>query len=165
MVGWGGVWCMRCNSSPSGRLTDGKGRTINFKNTLLIMTSNVGSQVIAQYGNVAETPAGPQVQTSANMSKGSNQVYDAETGEPSLLSGGGSDDYITVDADGEAGADISDEYNRIKAAVNEELKRFFKPEFLNRLDDIVVFNQLTKSEVSPVNPEEARGLNVGRGVR
>jgi ATP-dependent Clp protease ATP-binding subunit ClpC len=130
-----------------GRLTDGKGRTINFKNTLLIMTSNVGSQVIAQYGNVAETPAGPQVQTSANMSKGSNQVYDAETGEPSLLSGGGSDDYITVDADGEAGADISDEYNRIKAAVNEELKRFFKPEFLNRLDDIVVFNQLTKSEV------------------
>merc|ERR1712097_190612 len=41
-------------------------------------------------------------------------------------------------------------YNRIKALVNEELKQYFRPEFLNRLDDIVVFRQLTKAEVKQI---------------
>jgi ATP-dependent Clp protease ATP-binding subunit ClpC len=89
-----------------GRLTDSKGRTIDFKNTLLILTSNVGSKVIEKGG-------------------------------------------------GGIGFDISDDqsnshYNRIKSLVNEELKQYFRPEFLNRLDEIIVFRQLTKDEVGQI---------------
>jgi ATP-dependent Clp protease ATP-binding subunit ClpC len=89
-----------------GRLTDSKGRTIDFKNTLLIMTSNVGSKVIEK--------------------------------------GGGGLGF-------ELGEDQSNsQYNRIKTLVNEELKQYFRPEFLNRLDEIIVFRQLTKDEVAEI---------------
>lgn len=89
-----------------GRLTDTKGRTVDFRNTLLIMTSNVGSKVIEK--------------------------------------GGGS-----------LGFDFSDnqadsEYRYIRSLVNEELKAYFRPEFLNRLDEIIVFRQLTKDEVKQI---------------
>jgi len=89
-----------------GRLTDAKGRTVDFKNTLLIMTSNIGSQVIEK--------------------------------------GGGSLGF-------EFSENRSDsQYNRIRSLVNEELKKFFRPEFLNRLDEIIVFRQLTKDEVKEI---------------
>ena len=89
-----------------GRLTDSKGRTIDFKNTLLIMTSNVGSKVIEK-------------------------------------GGGGLGFELSDDQ-------TSSHYNRIKALVNEELKQYFRPEFLNRLDEIIVFRQLTKDEVAQI---------------
>ncbi|KYC44186.1 ATP-dependent Clp protease ATP-binding subunit ClpC [Scytonema hofmannii PCC 7110] len=89
-----------------GRLTDAKGRTVDFKNTLLILTSNIGSKVIEKSG-----------------------------------SGFGFD--VAEDAS-EA------QYNRIKSLVNEELKQYFRPEFLNRLDEIIVFRQLSKEEVSQI---------------
>ena len=86
-----------------GRLTDSKGRVVDFKNTLLILTSNVGSKVIEK--------------------------------------GGGGLGFDLAE-------DVSDsQYNRIKGLVNEELKQYFRPEFLNRLDEIIVFRQLTKDEV------------------
>merc|ERR1711907_668166 len=90
-----------------GRLTDSKGRTVDFKNVLLIMTSNVGSSVIEKGG----------------MQLGFQLPTD--------------------DADEQS-------YNRIKTLVNEELKQYFRPEFLNRLDEIIVFRQLTKSEVKEI---------------
>jgi ATP-dependent Clp protease ATP-binding subunit ClpC len=86
-----------------GRLTDSKGRTVDFKNTLLILTSNVGSKVIEKGGG--------------------GLGFDLEE-DPS-----------------------DSQYNRIKSLVNEELKQYFRPEFLNRLDEIIVFRQLTKDEV------------------
>jgi ATP-dependent Clp protease ATP-binding subunit ClpC len=89
-----------------GRLTDSKGRTIDFKNTLLIMTSNVGSKVIEK-------------------------------------GGGGLGFELSEDQS-------SSHYNRIKSRVNEELKQYFRPEFLNRLDEIIVFRQLTKDEVAQI---------------
>ena len=89
-----------------GRLTDSKGRTIDFKNTLLILTSNVGSKVIEKGG------AGLGFELSEDKS--------------------------------------SSHYNRIKSLVNEELKQYFRPEFLNRLDEIIVFRQLTKDEVGQI---------------
>jgi len=88
-----------------GRLTDSKGRTVDFKNVLIILTSNVGSRVIER--------------------------------------GGGGFGFQFTDED-----DTS--YNRIKTLVNEELKQYFRPEFLNRLDDIIVFRQLNKSEVKQI---------------
>jgi ATP-dependent Clp protease ATP-binding subunit ClpC len=89
-----------------GRLTDSKGRTIDFKNTLLILTSNVGSKVIEK-------------------------------------GGGGLGFEFSEDQS-------STHYNRIKSLVNEELKQYFRPEFLNRLDEIIVFRQLTKDEVGQI---------------
>lgn len=100
------VFNMMLQILEDGRLTDSKGRTIDFKNTLLIMTSNVGSSVIE---------------------KGSRK--------------------IGFDVDG----DLQDNsYNRIKSLVTEELKQYFRPEFLNRLDEMIVFRQLTKPEVKEI---------------
>ncbi|MFN9599674.1 MAG: ATP-dependent Clp protease ATP-binding subunit, partial [Dolichospermum sp.] len=89
-----------------GRLTDAKGRTVDFKNTLLILTSNIGSKVIEKGG-----------------------------------SGIGFD--FAEDAN-------ESQYNRIRSLVNEELKNYFRPEFLNRLDEIIVFRQLNKAEVTEI---------------
>ena len=89
-----------------GRLTDAKGRTVDFKNTLLIMTSNIGSKVIEK-------------------------------------GGGGLGFEFAEDA-------VESQYNRIRSLVNEELKQYFRPEFLNRLDEIIVFRQLTKDEVKEI---------------
>jgi ATP-dependent Clp protease ATP-binding subunit ClpB len=81
-----------------GRLTDGQGRVVDFKNTLVIMTSNVGSQRILQY-------------------KGS---FAGET------------------------------YQRMKAAVLDELRHQFRPEFLNRVDEMIVFHALSEEQLGKV---------------
>lgn len=86
-----------------GQITDAKGRQIDFKNTVIIMTSNVGAR------NITEP-----------KTLGFTQYSEAE------------------------------KYERMKAGVNEELKRTFKPEFLNRIDDILVFKQLTKAEIRKI---------------
>jgi ATP-dependent Clp protease ATP-binding subunit ClpC len=90
-----------------GRLTDSKGRTVDFKNTLIIMTSNIGSKVIEKGG-----------------------------GGLGFEFGGGDAEETN--------------YNRIRSLVNEELKQYFRPEFLNRLDEIIVFRQLTRDEVKDI---------------
>jgi ATP-dependent Clp protease ATP-binding subunit ClpB len=82
-----------------GRLTDGQGRTVNFKNTVVIMTSNIGSQVIAQYAGRA----------------------------------------------GDANA-----YEEMKREVTDSLRLQFRPEFLNRIDEVIVFHALTESELAAI---------------
>ena len=81
-----------------GRLTDGQGRTVDFKNTIVVMTSNVGSQRILQY----------------------------------------------------KGTHIGEVYDRMKSAVLDELRKQFRPEFLNRIDDIVVFHTLTEADLTKI---------------
>jgi ATP-dependent Clp protease ATP-binding subunit ClpB len=81
-----------------GRLTDGQGRTVDFKNTILIMTSNIGSQMILGYR-------------------------------------GAFDGY---------------EYERMQEAVLEEVRRFFRPEFLNRVDEIIVFHALSEEHLTRI---------------
>jgi ATP-dependent Clp protease ATP-binding subunit ClpC len=100
------VFNMMLQILEDGRLTDSKGRVVDFKNTLIILTSNVGSSVIEK-------------------------------------GGGGLGFQLNDDAE-----DTS--YQRIKTLVNEELKNYFRPEFLNRLDEIIVFRQLNKSEVREI---------------
>ncbi|WP_028951828.1 ATP-dependent Clp protease ATP-binding subunit [Synechococcus sp. CC9616] len=90
-----------------GRLTDSKGRTVDFKNTLVIMTSNIGSKVIEKGGG------------------GLGFEFSGESPEDS-------------------------QYTRIRSLVNEELKQYFRPEFLNRLDEIIVFRQLSRDEVKEI---------------
>ena len=100
------VFNMMLQILEDGRLTDSKGRVVDFKNTLIILTSNVGSSVIEK-------------------------------------GGGGLGFQLNDDAE-----DTS--YQRIKSLVNEELKNYFRPEFLNRLDEIIVFRQLNKNEVREI---------------
>lgn len=111
-----------------GRLTDSKGRTVSFKNTLIIMTSNVGAKAI----------------------------------EKGLLGGGGLG-FAGLEDD----VDTSN-YQRLKTVVHDELKNFFRPEFLNRLDEIIVFKSLNKQEVAQIAELEFRKvfkLCVEKGIK
>nr|MBW4095578.1 ATP-dependent Clp protease ATP-binding subunit [Acidobacteriota bacterium] len=84
-----------------GRLTDSQGRVVDFKNTVIIMTTNLGTRDISK----------------------------------------------TVTTGFQSGTDTQTSYNRMRARVTEELKQHFRPEFLNRVDDVVVFPQLTQDEI------------------
>ncbi len=104
-----------------GRLTDGKGRTVNFANTVVIMTSNVGSQEILKHGLIGFSLAG-----------------------------------------GDRAGD-----NDMRRRLLDELGRTFRPEFLNRIDDIIVFNNLREEDLRRiVDLQLARvaALLAGRGI-
>lgn len=89
-----------------GRLTDAKGRTVDFKNTVIIMTSNVGASTIKKQRTLG-------------------------------FSSGTSDEE-------------KDEYEKMKENVMAELKRTFRPEFLNRIDEIIVFHSLSKEHIKSI---------------
>ena len=86
-----------------GRLTDGQGRIVDFKNTVLIFTSNLGTQDISK--------------------------------------------AVGLGFSGSSETDSDAQYERMKNKVNDELKKHFRPEFLNRIDEIVVFHQLTQEQI------------------
>jgi ATP-dependent Clp protease ATP-binding subunit ClpB len=89
-----------------GRLTDGQGRTVDFKNTIVIMTSNIGSHRILEY----------------------------------------------------RGSFSGDAFERMKAAVLEELRHGFRPEFLNRIDEVTVFHALTEEHLGKIVEIQLGGL-------
>ena len=91
-----------------GRLTDSKGRVVSFKNTIVIMTSNIGA------GKVNEM----------------RRLGFAGEGEPSK--------------------EEEAEYDRMKEKITEELKAQFKPEFLNRIDEIIIFHKLSREDASRI---------------
>ena len=84
-----------------GRLTDAQGRTVDFKNTVIIMTTNLGSRDVSKGVNVGFATSG----------------------------------------------DSTGDYERMKTKVQTELKQHFRPEFLNRIDDVIVFHQLSLEEI------------------
>ena len=99
-----------------GRLTDGQGRTVDFRNAVIVMTSNLGSQMIQEM----------------------------------------SDD------------DSAESYTKMKAAVMGVVQAHFRPEFINRLDDIVVFHPLDKAQIRDIAKIQLRGLEkrlAERGIR
>ena len=99
-----------------GRLTDGQGRTVDFRNTVIVMTSNLGSQMIQEM----------------------------------------------------AGEDSPEAYTKMKAAVMGVVQAHFRPEFINRLDDIVVFHPLDKAQIKQIARIQLRGLEkrlAERGIR
>jgi ATP-dependent Clp protease ATP-binding subunit ClpC len=106
-----------------GRLTDSKGRTIDFKNTLIIMTSNVGAKII-------EKESGIQARKPNKSSLDINSDFLSSASDPVL------DPNV---------------FKRISFLVNEELKKYFRPEFLNRLDEIIVFSHLTRQDVTQIS--------------
>jgi ATP-dependent Clp protease ATP-binding subunit ClpB len=104
-----------------GRLTDGQGRTVDFRNTVIVMTSNLGSQMIQE------------------MSEGSGTTGDA-----------------------------AEAYTRMKAAVMGAVQAHFRPEFINRLDEIVVFHPLDKAQIREIARIQTQYLGkrlAERGIR
>ena len=96
-----------------GHLTDGQGRKVDFKNTIIILTTNLGTRDIAKAAN-----------TGFNL-----------------------------------GTNTESSYQRMKEQVSAELKQQFRPEFLNRLDDIIVFKQLTEPQVRQIVDLDVKQLN------
>ncbi|MEK7610669.1 MAG: AAA family ATPase [Patescibacteria group bacterium] len=92
----------------NGRLTDSKGRTVNFKNTIIVLTSNFGSDLINRTRRIG----------------------------------------FAASATAEAAAEIN--YQEVKTRIMDSLKSHFRPEFLNRLDDIVIFNLLNESTIREI---------------
>ena len=88
-----------------GRLTDGKGKVVNFKNTIIIMTSNVGAHQIKKQKSIG-----------FNSNNSNNET----------------------------------EYEKMKESILEELKQKFKPEFLNRIDDTIVFHKLSDEDLDKI---------------
>jgi ATP-dependent Clp protease ATP-binding subunit ClpC len=86
-----------------GRLTDSFGRRVDFRNTVLIMTSNLGAEQLKKQGSLGFAPAASEVT-----------------------------------------------YAKMKEQLLDEVKRAFKPEFLNRIDDVIVFQQLTRQELEQI---------------
>jgi len=91
-----------------GHLTDSKGRKVNFRNTIIVMTSNIGSDLIRQ------------------------------------------DRSIGFSARNESDSKSEEKYNRMRDNVMDEVKRFFRPEFLNRIDGSVVFHQLSREHMTTI---------------
>ena len=91
-----------------GHLTDSKGRKVNFRNTIIVMTSNIGSDLIRQ------------------------------------------DRSIGFSARNESDSKSEEKYNRMRDNVMDEVKRFFRPEFLNRIEGSVVFHQLSREHMTTI---------------
>ena len=89
-----------------GRLTDSQGRTVNFKNTVIIMTSNIGARLITEKKSLGFTNSSEE--------------------------------------------DENKEYEEIKKNVMAELKKQLRPEFINRIDDIIVFHKLNDDEINSI---------------
>lgn len=98
-----GVWAALLQILEDGRLTDGQGHTVDFRNTVVIMTSNIGTKYAAKGGAIGFRTAG----------------------EPSVQ-------------------------EMLRSDIEEGLKRTFRPEFLNRIDEIIIFNVLTKEDVKRI---------------
>jgi ATP-dependent Clp protease ATP-binding subunit ClpC len=94
------VWNMLLQILEEGKLTDSMGRVVNFRNTIILMTSNVGSDTIRKQSTLGFSP-----------------ITDEST------------------------------YERVREKILEESKRVFRPEFLNRLDDLIVFRSFTKPDL------------------
>jgi ATP-dependent Clp protease ATP-binding subunit ClpB len=101
-----------------GRLTDGQGRTVDFRNAVIVMTSNLGSHQIQE-----------------------------------------------MSEHGGAGADTAEGYTQMKAAVMAVVQAHFRPEFINRLDDIVVFHPLDKTQIRDIARIQLHGLEKRLGER
>ena len=121
-----------------GRLTDNKGRTVDFKNTILIMTSNVGADIIQSYMDrlPLEEPLSPEERLSDTI-RSANQ----RSANP-------------LDSEAHIGNRSQEERSRLleecRAQVLEVLKRTVRPEFLNRIDEVIMFEPLSHSDIRDI---------------
>ena len=123
-----------------GRLTDNKGRTVDFKNTILIMTSNVGADIIQSY--MEKISPLPTVGRNDNESVGLNDKLESSSVISSEVEKSVKDKLLS-DCRGE---------------VLEVLKRTVRPEFLNRIDEVIMFEPLSQSDIRDILRMQMRDL-------
>ena len=107
-----------------GRLTDSKGKVIDFSNTLIVMTTNIGAKIIERESGIKPRTEEDQLFKLTLFSK------ESQSWEPA-----------------KEAAKNKELVSKLKRLVNDELKNFFRPEFLNRIDEIIVFSHLTKMDL------------------
>ncbi len=107
-----------------GRLTDGQGRVVSFKNAIIIMTSNVGSQIIRDHALQENKTMGDMIEDMAKMSP----------------------------------QDAAKRLSVFTQQINDALRATFRPEFLNRIDDVITFNELTIASMEPIVDLQIEGV-------
>lgn len=116
-----------------GHITDGKGKRVDFKNTIIIMTSNFGSQYIIEHQLGASLPGVP---TNGHSTDNMDSVSASEPGLDSEASN----------------------HEKLKEDIMDLMKEYFRPEFLNRIDEIVIFTPLKISQMQEIAKVQLKGL-------
>ena len=125
-----------------GRLTDGQGRTVDFKNTIVVMTSNIGSQKILEMAERGSEDWEIEAAVRDLIRRGPGADFDAQGLKPDLESG------------------------KLNANLNVGMReQFFRPELLNRIDEVVVFHQLKKEVLDGIAEIMLQGLRQRLGER
>ena len=115
-----------------GRLTDSQGRTVNFKNTVIIMTSNIGARLITDRKQLGFSNQG---MSNEKAKEETNNISDKTKGSKDLKENSAQDEKAKK------------EYEETKKEVMAELKKELRPEFINRIDEIIVFHKLNDEEI------------------
>ena len=127
-----------------GRLTDNKGRTVDFKNTILIMTSNVGADIIQSY--MERISPLPSVGRSRR-----NRLSDSEINDNQRV--GRNDNTSVIPSEAEGRVEESTRARLLadcREEVMEVLKRTVRPEFLNRIDEVIMFEPLSQTDIRDI---------------
>lgn len=136
-----GVFDIILNLLDEGRLQDRQGRVTNFKNTIIIMTSNLGSQRKDSHGFIAQDNDKPPVENPEN-------AFKTKDGQ---IAG-------TLDKDNHKDLESQNKYR-------QAVEQFFRPEFFNRIDNIVAFNKLDKTASKEIVKLELSALKNRTGIR
>jgi ATP-dependent Clp protease ATP-binding subunit ClpC len=152
-----------------GHLTDSSGKHVSFKNCIVVMTTNLGARVIEK-----ESP----ILSKENIGFGRRfeTALEREGKKIELLVNSDGTFSLKAPIEKEVTAEDEEKFLKITGLVQEELKKFFRPEFLNRIDDIIVFNHLSKHDIwqicglmlgqlSKRLKEQGATLNVDNAVR
>jgi ATP-dependent Clp protease ATP-binding subunit ClpC len=123
-----------------GHLTDSSGKVVSFKNAIVVMTTNLGSRVIEK-----ESP----VLSKENIGFGRrfDTALEREGKKIDLIVNSDGTFSLKPPVEKEVTPEDEEKFVKITGLVQEELKKFFRPEFLNRIDDIIVFNHLSKHDI------------------
>ena len=152
-----------------GHLTDSSGKHVSFKNCIIVMTTNLGARVIEK-----ESP----ILSKENIGFGRRfeTALEREGKKIELLVNLDGTFSLKAPIEKEVTAEDEEKFLKITGLVQEELKKFFRPEFLNRIDDIIVFNHLSKHDIwqicglmlgqlSKRLKEQGATLNIDNAVR
>ena len=152
-----------------GHLTDSSGKHVSFKNCIVVMTTNLGARVIEK-----ESP----ILSKENIGFGRRfeTALEREGKKIELLVNSDGTFSLKAPIEKEVTAEDEEKFLKITGLVQEELKKFFRPEFLNRIDDIIVFNHLSKHDIwqicglmlgqlSKRLKEQGATLNIDNAVR
>jgi len=148
-----------------GRLTDGKGRTVDFKNAVIIMTSNIAGTLIHEAMNGKTVATASPI---AGVRWTPSESRDQTSPPRSKMNGGGDGDDLSRHVGNAAIVTVPVITEGLKRQIHETLLQHFRPEFLNRVDETVIFNPLGKEQITKIielQLEHLRGLLAERKLQ